>query len=62
MVIVGTLFPLIALVLDSVWAATAGTVRQWFTRSLRRLALAGGAGGLAMIGLGASIAATGRKH
>jgi len=61
MVIVGLLFPVIALVLDSAWAATAGTVRQWFTRSPRRLALVGGAGGLAMIGLGVSFAATGRK-
>lgn len=61
MLIVGALFPVIALVLDSVWAAAAGTVRQWFTRSPRRLALIGGAGGLVMIGLGVSIAATGRK-
>jgi threonine/homoserine/homoserine lactone efflux protein len=61
MIILGMLFPVIALVLDSVWAAAAGTVRQWFTRSPRRLALVGGAGGLAMIGLGVSIAATGRK-
>jgi threonine/homoserine/homoserine lactone efflux protein len=61
MLIVGALFPVIALVLDSVWAAVAGTVRQWFTRSPRRLALIGGAGGLVMIGLGVSIAATGRK-
>ncbi|WP_300614327.1 LysE family translocator [Trebonia sp.] len=61
MLIVGALFPVIALVLDSVWAAAAGTVRQWFARSPRRLALIGGAGGLVMIGLGVSIAATGRK-
>jgi threonine/homoserine/homoserine lactone efflux protein len=61
MLIVGALFPVIALVLDSVWAAAAGRVRQWFTRSPRRLALIGGAGGLVMIGLGVSIAVTGRK-
>jgi threonine/homoserine/homoserine lactone efflux protein len=61
MLIVGTLFPVIALVLDSVWAAAAGTVQQWLTQSPRRLALIGGAGGLVMIGLGVSIAATGRK-
>ena len=61
MLIVGALFPVIALVLDSVWAVAAATVRQWFTRSPRRLALIGGAGGLVMIGLGLSIAATGRK-
>ncbi len=38
MLIVGALFPGIATVLDSVWPATAGTVRHWFTRSPRRLA------------------------
>jgi threonine/homoserine/homoserine lactone efflux protein len=61
MLILGALFPAIALVLDSVWAAAAGTARQWFTGSPRRLSLIGGAGGLAMIGLGVSVAATGRK-
>jgi threonine/homoserine/homoserine lactone efflux protein len=61
MLMVGATFPIIALALDSGWAAAAGTVRQWFTRSPRRLAMVGGAGGLAMIGLGVSIAATGRK-
>jgi len=61
MLIIGALFPVIALVLDSIWAAAAGTARQWFTGSPRRLALIGGAGGLAMIGLGISLAATGRK-
>ncbi len=61
MLILGALFPAIALVLDSVWAAAAGTARQWLTGSPRRLALIGGAGGLAMIGLGVSVAATGRK-
>ena len=61
MLILGVLFPAIALVLDSVWAVAAGTARQWFTRSPRRLGLIGGTGGLVMIGLGLSIAATGRK-
>jgi threonine/homoserine/homoserine lactone efflux protein len=61
MLVLGALFPLIALLLDSVWAAAAGTARQWFTRSPRRIALIGGTGGLVMIGLGISIAATGRR-
>lgn len=61
MLIVGALFPVIAFVLDSVWAVAAGAVRQWFTGSPRRLALIGGAGGLAMVGLGVSVAVTGRK-
>ncbi len=57
----GALFPVIALVLDSAWAAVAGTVRQWLVRSPRRLAMIGGTGGLVMIGLGISVAVTGRK-
>ncbi len=61
MLILGALFPVIALVLDGAWAAIAGTARQWLVGSPRRLALIGGAGGLVMIGLGVSIAATGRK-
>jgi threonine/homoserine/homoserine lactone efflux protein len=61
MLMLGAIFPAIALVLDSVWAAAAGTARQWLVRSPRRLAVIGGAGGLAMIGLGVTIAATGRK-
>ena len=61
MIILGSLFPAIALVLDSGWAAIAGTVRQWLVGSPRRLALIGGTGGLVMIGLGVSLAVTGRK-
>ena len=62
MLILGALFPVIALVLDSAWAAIAGTARQWLVGSPRRLALIGGTGGLVMIGLGVSLAATGRKQ
>jgi threonine/homoserine/homoserine lactone efflux protein len=61
MLILGALFPVIALVLDSGWAAVAGTARQWLVSSPRRLALIGGTGGLVMIGLGVSVAGTGRK-
>jgi threonine/homoserine/homoserine lactone efflux protein len=61
MLLLGALFPVIALVLDSVWALLAATARTWFSRSPRRLELVGGTGGLMMIGLGASIAVTGRK-
>jgi threonine/homoserine/homoserine lactone efflux protein len=39
----------------------AGTARQWLAASPRRLALIGGTSGLVMIGLGVSLAATGRK-
>jgi threonine/homoserine/homoserine lactone efflux protein len=57
----GLIFVLVALVCDSVWSLAAGSTRAWFGRSPRRLRLIGGAGGLAMIGLGLGIAVTGRK-
>lgn len=62
MLILGALFPFWGLVLDSVWALIAGTARAWFARSPRRMAAIGGTGGLVMIGLGMSLALTGRKH
>jgi threonine/homoserine/homoserine lactone efflux protein len=46
---------------DSCWGLVASTVRSWFARSPRRLGLVGGVGGLAMIGLGVTLAVTGRK-
>jgi threonine/homoserine/homoserine lactone efflux protein len=61
MLVLGVLFPVIALVLDSMWALLASTARTWFSRSPRRLEMVGGTGGLMMIGLGATIAVTGRK-
>jgi threonine/homoserine/homoserine lactone efflux protein len=60
MLIIGAMFPAIALLLDSIWAIAAGTVREWFARSPRRMAAIGGAGGMVMIGLGIGAAATGR--
>ena len=51
----------IALVSDSLWAVAAGGVRSWFTGNPHRLALVGGTGGLAMIGVGVSVAVTDRK-
>ncbi|MFI5736027.1 LysE family translocator [Kribbella sp. NPDC051587] len=57
----GLIFVTIALISDSVWAVAAGTARQWFARSPRRLELVGGTGGLMIIGLGASIAVSGSK-
>jgi threonine/homoserine/homoserine lactone efflux protein len=52
----------IGLVSDSVWGITASAARAWFARSPRRLSLVGGAGGLAMIGLGVTVAVTGRSQ
>lgn len=50
----------IALVSDTVWVMVASQARTWFTNDPSRLAIIGGAGGLAMIGVGISVAATGR--
>ena len=46
---------------DCAWGLAASGVRAWFARSPRRFALVGGAGGLAMIAVGLSVALTGRK-
>ncbi len=51
----------IGLVTDSSWGLTASAVRAWFARSPRRLELVGGAGGLAMIAVGVTVAVTGRN-
>jgi threonine/homoserine/homoserine lactone efflux protein len=49
----------LGLVCDTAWGLAASGVRVWFARSPRRYALVGGAGGLAMIGVGVNIAFTG---
>jgi threonine/homoserine/homoserine lactone efflux protein len=61
MILFATMFSAMALVCDCSWGLVAGTARDWFARSPRRLAMVGGAGGLAMVGLGVGIAVTGRK-
>jgi threonine/homoserine/homoserine lactone efflux protein len=58
----GLVFVAIALVSDSTWGIAAGTAREWLGRSPRRLAALGGTGGLVMIGLGLSVAVTGRRE
>jgi threonine/homoserine/homoserine lactone efflux protein len=61
MLLLGLVFTGLALVSDSVWGLAAGTARDWFARSPRRLSAVGGIGGLTMIGLGVTVAATGRR-
>ncbi|MFJ8651510.1 LysE family translocator [Streptomyces rochei] len=61
MLVLGLVFNAVALACDSVWGLLAATARDWFARSPRRLSAVGGAGGLAMIGLGVTVAVTGRK-
>jgi threonine/homoserine/homoserine lactone efflux protein len=61
MLSLGAVFLAIAVLMDGSWALAAGSARAWIARSPRRLELIGGSGGLAMIGIGASLALTGRK-
>jgi threonine/homoserine/homoserine lactone efflux protein len=60
MLLLGLVFTVIALLCDSMWAVGASAARAWFARSPRRMAAVGGTGGLAMIGLGVTVAVTGR--
>lgn len=59
MLLLGALVALIAMASDSVWAFAAGTARLWFARSPRRVEALGATGGVAMIGVGVALAATG---
>jgi threonine/homoserine/homoserine lactone efflux protein len=61
MLVLGLVFTVIAVACDSVWGLVAATARGWFARSPQRLSIVGGVGGLTMIGLGVTVAATGRK-
>jgi len=46
---------------DCAWGFAASAVRTWFAQSPRRFEMVGGAGGLAMIGVGVAVAVTGRR-
>ncbi|MEV0897933.1 LysE family translocator [Actinoplanes sp. NPDC049802] len=62
MLLLGLIFNLIALTFDSLWGVAASATRDWFARSPQKLSLVGGIGGLTMIGLGVTVAVTGRKE
>ncbi|GAB2903007.1 LysE family translocator [Streptomyces mayteni] len=62
MLLLGLVFNVIAVASDSVWGLVAAGARGWFARSPRRLSMIGGVGGLTMIGLGVTVAATGRSE
>ncbi|MBC8194283.1 MAG: LysE family translocator [Acidimicrobiia bacterium] len=62
MAVLGLVFVVIALVLDSAWGLVAGTARTWFLGSPQRLEKIGGAGGLVMVGLGLSLAFSTRQN
>ncbi|MFG2755580.1 LysE family translocator [Streptomyces wuyuanensis] len=60
MLVLGLVPITIGLFTDTLWGLGAAAASNWFARSERRLSLVGGAGGVAMIGLGVTVAATGR--
>ncbi|MBI0379098.1 LysE family translocator [Streptomyces albiflaviniger] len=60
MMVLGLVPVTIGMITDTLWGLGASAARSWFARSDRRLSMVGGAGGLAMIGLGVTVAATGR--
>lgn len=61
LLVLGAVFPCIALVCDSGWAVFAGSLRAWFARSPHRMASIGGASGLAMVAVGATFIVSGRN-
>jgi threonine/homoserine/homoserine lactone efflux protein len=61
MLILGLVFVLVALVVDSLWGIAAGTARERLVSSPRRLDAIGGASGVVLVGLGVGLAVTGRK-
>ena len=61
MIVLAILFQLLATASDGTYGLLAGTARQWFARSPKRLATLSGAGGLAIVGLGINLAIS-RRH
>jgi threonine/homoserine/homoserine lactone efflux protein len=62
MLVLALVSVLIGAVSDCSWGFAASAVRAWFARSPRRFELVGGAGGLAMIGVGLTVALAGRQN
>ena len=59
MLVLGAIFIALGMIFDSLYAFAAGAARQWFGKSPKRLSTLGTVGGVAMIGLGVGLAATG---
>jgi threonine/homoserine/homoserine lactone efflux protein len=60
LVVLGLVAVLIGLLSDSLWAVIASQLRSWFLASHRRGESLGLVGGLSMVGLGVTLAVTGR--
>ena len=52
LILLGTIFCLIALVSDGLWGVIAGTIRIWLSSDSKRLERLRSVGGLVMVGLG----------
>jgi threonine/homoserine/homoserine lactone efflux protein len=61
MIVLAVLFQLLATASDGTYGLLAGTARQWFARSPKRLSVLSGAGGLAIVGVGVNLAISRRK-
>jgi len=61
LLLLGGIFVGMALISDGTWAFAAGTARDWFARSPKRVERLGATGGVMMIGLGGVLALTGAK-
>lgn len=61
LLVLAVLFQILATLSDGTYGLLAGTARQWFGRSPKRMSTLSGAGGLAIVGVGISLAVT-RRH
>jgi threonine/homoserine/homoserine lactone efflux protein len=59
MLVLGGMAVVLGLLSDGAWALIAGTARQWFARSPRRIARTSVVGGILMIGLGGTLVVSG---
>jgi threonine/homoserine/homoserine lactone efflux protein len=62
MLLLGGIFVTLALLSDGAWAFAAGSARDWFARSPKRVERLGATGGVMMIGHGGVLALTGTKN
>ncbi|MEO5609114.1 MAG: LysE family translocator [Ornithinibacter sp.] len=60
LVALGSIFAVLALLMDGTVALIASRARDWFASSPRRMERVGGVGGLMMVGLGTGLVLTGR--
>lgn len=60
MLVLGAVFVVLALAMDSLWALGAGAARDWFARSPQRMGRLSAAGGAVMVALGIRIAVSGQ--